>query len=204
MLFRSGENPFAEGEIIPYIPRFAGGETEINRGALRGSAMHRAVECLPIVKLAGNKNLDQELDIWIAKIVEKGLMTEEMRLLLNKGKLERFYQSTLALRMKKAEERKELYLEQPFVMGRPADEIEKDGSDTMVLIQGIIDAFFLEDQEIVLLDYKTDIVKSEKELADRYQRQLEWYQRALEDNLGMKVKEKLIYSFCLEKVISVL
>ncbi len=199
-----GENPFAEGEIIPYIPRFAGGETEINRGALRGSAMHRAVECLPIVKLAGNKNLDQELDIWIAKIVEKGLMTEEMRLLLNKGKLERFYQSTLALRMKKAEERKELYLEQPFVMGRPADEIEKDGSDAMVLIQGIIDAFFLEDQEIVLLDYKTDIVKSEKELADRYQRQLEWYQRALEDNLGMKVKEKLIYSFCLEKVISVL
>jgi len=166
--------------------------------------MHRAVECLPIVKLAGNKNLDKELDIWIAKIVEKGLMTEEMRLLLNKGKLERFYQSTLALRMKKAEERKELYLEQPFVMGRPADEIEKDGSDTMVLIQGIIDAFFLEDQEIVLLDYKTDIVKSEKELADRYQRQLEWYQRALEDNLGMRVKEKLIYSFCLEKVISVL
>ncbi len=72
------------------------------------------------------------------------------------------------------------------------------------MIQGIIDAFFLEDQEIVLLDYKTDIVKSEKELADRYQRQLEWYQRALEDNLGMKVKEKLIYSFCLEKVISVL
>ena len=199
-----GENPFAEGEIIPYIPRFAGGETEINRGALRGSAMHRAVECLPIVKLAGNKNLDQELDIWIAKIVEKGLMTEEMRLLLNKGKLERFYQSTLALRMKKAEERKELYLEQPFVMGRPADEIEKDGSDTMVLIQGIIDAFFLEDQEIVLLDYKTDIVKSEKELADRYQRQLGGYQRALEDNGIMRVKEKLIYSFCLEKVISVL
>ena len=199
-----GENPFAEEEIIPYIPKFAGGESEVNRGALRGSAMHRVVECLPIEKLAGNENLDQELDGQIAEIVEKGLMTEEMRLLLNKEKLKHFYQSDLALRMKRAADRKELYLEQPFVMGRPADEIEKDGSDTMVLIQGIIDVFFLENQEIVLLDYKTDSVKSEKELVDRYRKQLELYQRALEDNLGMKVKEKLIYSFSLEKTILVL
>ncbi len=199
-----GENPFAKEAVIPYIPKFAGGESEVNRGALRGSAMHRAVECLPIVKLAGNETLDQELDIRIAEIAEKGLITEELRLLLNKEKLKHFYQSSLALRMKAAEERGELYIEQPFVMGRPADEIEKDGSDTMVLIQGIIDAFFLENREIVLLDYKTDFVKSEKELVDRYRRQMELYQEALEDNLGMKVKEKLIYSFCLEKVIYVL
>ena len=166
--------------------------------------MHRVVECLPIVELAGNEKLDQELDGYIAEVVEKGLMTEEMRLLLNKEKLKHFYQSDLALRMKGAADREELYLEQPFVMGRPADEIEKDGSDTMVLIQGIIDAFFLENQEIVLLDYKTDSVKSEKELVDRYRKQLELYQRALEDNLRMKVKEKLIYSFSLEKTIAVL
>ena len=62
-------------------------------------------------------------------------------MLLNKKRLEAFVVSGLALRMKAAAERGELYLEQPFVMGRPADEIEGDGSSTMVLVQGIMDAF---------------------------------------------------------------
>ena len=163
--------------------------------------MHRVVECLPVMQLAGNESLDQALKIEIEKIVEKGLMTEEMRSLLSLEKLKHFYQSPLAERMKAAAERGELHLEQPFVMGRPADEIERDGSDTMVLIQGIIDAFFIEEQEIVLLDYKTDFVKKEEELICRYQKQLELYQTALEQNLGMKVKEKLMYSFCLEKTV---
>lgn len=194
---------FAKEVVIPYIPRFVGGETEVNRGALRGSAMHRAVECLSVMQLAGNESLDQALKIEIEKIVENGLMTEEMRSLLSLEKLKHFYQSPLAERMKAAAERGELHLEQPFVMGRPADEIEGDGSDTMVLIQGIIDAFFIEEQEIVLLDYKTDFVKKEEELICRYQKQLELYQTALEQNLGMKVKEKLMYSFCLEKTVLV-
>ena len=195
------DGPFAKEVVIPYIPRFAGGETGVNRGALRGSTMHRVVECLPVMQLAGNESLDQALKIEIEKIVEKGLMTEEMRSLLSLEKLKHFYQSPLAERMKAAAERGELHLEQPFVMGRPADEIERDGSDTMVLIQGIIDAFFIEEQEIVLLDYKTDFVKKEEELICRYQKQLELYQTALEQNLGMKVKEKLMYSFCLEKTV---
>ena len=103
--------------------------------------------------------------------------------------------------MKAAAKRGELSREQPFVMGRPADEVEGDGSDTMVLIQGIIDAFFIEDGEIVLLDYKTDAVRTKRALIERYQKQLDWYQKALESNLGRPVKEKVIYSFALEKAI---
>ena len=103
--------------------------------------------------------------------------------------------------MKAAKERDELYLERPFVMGRDADEVEGTGSGTMVLIQGVIDAFFLEDGEIVLVDYKTDMVRKEAELILRYERQLALYQQALECNLGRKVKEKLIYSFSLDKTV---
>ena len=99
--------------------------------------------------------------------------------------------------MIQAAKEKELYTEQPFVMGRPADEIEHDGSNTMVLIQGIIDAFFIEKDGIVLIDYKTDRVKTKEELIRRYRKQLELYQEALEQNLGKKVKEKIIYSFAL-------
>ena len=191
-------------EFTPYIPRFAGGEdTTVNQGALRGSAMHRALECLDVKTLAGSDDLEQQLEKEIIKITEKGRLTEEMRQLLRRKKLVQFYQSPLAMRMKAAAEREELFTERPFVMGQSADEIEHDGSDTMVLVQGIIDAFFIEDDEIVLLDYKTDVINSAEELKNRYQKQLDLYQCALEANLGKKVKEKLLYSFYLDAVVEV-
>ena len=71
----------------------------------------------------------------------------------------------------------------------------------MVLIQGIIDAYFEEDGEIVVLDYKTDRVQTEAELKDRYQEQLRLYTRALEQITQKKVKEQIIYSFTLGKEI---
>ena len=71
----------------------------------------------------------------------------------------------------------------------------------MVLIQGIIDAYFEEDGEIIVLDYKTDRVQTEAELKDRYQEQLRLYTKALEQITRKKVKEQIIYSFTLCKEI---
>lgn len=184
-----------------YIPHFAGGTDTVNDGAIRGSAMHRAVECLPISSLSGCQNLQEEIRKETQKLVASGKMTEDMEQRLNYNKLIHFYESPLAQRMKRAAEQGGLYVEKPFVMGKTADEIEGDGSDTMVLIQGIIDAYFEEDGGIVLLDYKTDVVKSAGQLAARYREQLNLYQEALEKNLGKPVKEKLIYSFYLEQTI---
>ena len=72
-----------------------------------------------------------------------------------------------------------------------------------VLVQGIIDAYFVEDGEIVLVDYKTDRVRrgQEQKLIDLYHVQLEDYAQALERMTGKKVKEKIIYSFTLQKEI---
>ena len=72
-----------------------------------------------------------------------------------------------------------------------------------VLVQGIIDAYFLEEEEIVLVDYKTDKVRpgEEKRLIELYHIQLEDYARALERLLNKKVKETYIYSFTLGKAI---
>lgn len=195
------EKKSTQEEAVPYIPRFAGGESDTNQNLLRGTAMHRAAAFLPVEILAGSKNLEKDLDLWIEKIVAKGQLTEEMRQLLRKDKLMLFYQSKLALRMKEAAKRKELYVEKPFVMGRTADEIEGDGSDALILVQGIVDAFFIEKEEIVLLDYKTDAVHTSSDLVRRYQRQLELYEEAIRDNLGRKIKEKFIYSFHLNREI---
>ncbi len=68
-------------------------------------------------------------------------------------------------------------------------------------MQGMIDLFFGDDVEIVLLDYKTDWVHNEEELVKRYQIQLDYYQEALEKSLGKRVKERLIYSFALGREI---
>ena len=72
-----------------------------------------------------------------------------------------------------------------------------------VLLQGIIDAYFQEGDSLVLVDYKTDFVKRPEELEKRYQIQLLSYQMALERLTGKKVKEKLIYSFCLNQEVTV-
>jgi len=68
-----------------------------------------------------------------------------------------------------------------------------------MLVQGIIDVCFEEDGELVVLDYKTDKIWSEQKLLDKYQSQLEYYARALEQITGKKVREKIIYSFTMQK-----
>ena len=73
-----------------------------------------------------------------------------------------------------------------------------------VLLQGIIDAFIVEDDGIILVDYKTDRVKSEEELRERYQKQIMLYSDALEAILGKKVKRRVLYSFYLGKEVEIL
>lgn len=91
--------------------------------------------------------------------------------------------------MKRAAQDKKLYREQPFVMKVDRKELDASWSgDETVLVQGIIDAYFLEDEDIVLVDYKTDrIVRGEEnKLIERYKTQLEDYASALERMLHKK------------------
>ena len=73
----------------------------------------------------------------------------------------------------------------------------------MVLVQGIIDVYFEEDGELVVLDYKTDRVRRAEELLERYKLQLDYYAEVLEKVTEKRVKEKMIYSFTLQKEIEV-
>ncbi len=181
-----------------YVPAFMEGIQEENQGAKRGTAMHRVLECYDFTKEP------EELETQLAWMLEEKLVEEEMLELVNKKVLKSFLVSSLAGRMQKAARDGKLYREKPFVMGEKAkDVLESSESDEMVLIQGIIDVFFEDENEMVLLDYKTDRIKEEKELAERYRTQIELYQKAIERATGKKVKERLLYSFCLEQVVEV-
>lgn len=120
-----------------------------------------------------------------------------------KKEIMEFLNTNVGKRMQNAARgQKHFTCEQPFVLGVDAKEFYPDQKKgEMVLIQGIIDAYFEEDGEIIVLDYKTDRVQTEAELKDRYQEQLRLYTKALEQIIRKKVKEQIIYSFTLCKEI---
>ena len=107
-------------------------------------------------------------------------------------------------RMREAAGNQRLYKEQPFVLGTDAREMYPDEVEgELILVQGIIDVYFEEEDGLVVLDYKTDRVKSAGELKEKYHAQLDYYARALEQITGKHVKEKIIYSFALREEIKV-
>lgn len=195
---------YPEEEIVPYIPRFMQ-DTEPVSGAARGTAYHRALECLDFSGLYHSERVKEEL----ARLVEEGRMTKEQADAVRPYDIYAFAKSDLAKRMTAARARQAFHAEQPFVIRMPANELEIGcESEEPVLIQGIIDAFFYEknekgEEEIVVVDYKTDYVKSGGELLEKYKKQLDYYEIALKRLTGKRVKEKVIYSFCLKSEIPV-
>ena len=81
----------------------------------------------------------------------------------------------------------------------PVSSIENTEFDDNVLIQGIADCVFEEHGELVLVDYKTDVVSSENELLDKYKNQIAFYRRSVSKTLNKPVKEAMLYSFYLDK-----
>lgn len=120
--------------------------------------------------------------------------------LLNQEKLKKFLDSPLGHLFAKAYKENTLYREQHFMQEVEYEKLfPEDGGDNVekVILQGIIDAFIMEEEGIILVDYKTDRVKDGEELKNRYQKQIDLYSEALEQILGKKVKRRVLYSFSL-------
>ena len=197
---QEGEAKLFEEEIpLPYLPSFLKGEEKVS-GTLRGSAMHRMMELLDLQR----DYTTESLKAYILEMVQSGKMSDEYGEAVQPAKVLHFLKTDLAGRMKAADKAGKLYLEQPFVLGLAANRLKEEfPAGEQVLIQGIIDVFFYEEDEIVLMDYKTDVVDSPQDLIHRYRVQLEYYKEALERITQKKVKQVLIYSFYFEREIEV-
>ena len=196
---------FEEKELVPYLPRFIREEEKVS-GTARGSAYHKALELFPFAeyagrlgrKAAGGAPDPAEVKAILDRMAEEGTLLKEFREAVNPGKIAQFLESSLAARMAQAAARGRLYKEQPFVLGLPAKTLDDSfPEEETVLIQGIIDVYLEEEDGLVVADYKTDSVTRPQELINRYQVQLDYYARALEQLTGKKVREKIIYSFAL-------
>ena len=132
------------------------------------------------------------------------ILEEEELALIHKEQLETFLSSDLGECFKKAYLEKRLFREKHFMRALDYQSLFPDGrAEEDVLLQGIIDAFIVEDDGIILVDYKTDRVKNEEELRERYQKQIMLYSNALEAILGKKVKRRVLYSFSLGKEVEI-
>ena len=197
------EAVYFEPDIVPLVPRFIEEKKETEEaftGSARGTAYHRVMECLEYNKTDSAQLLKEQIDA----LVQSKKMSEAEAECIRISDIQSFVNGTLGQRMKAAALSGLLFREQPFVISRSAAEIDEAwDSQERVLVQGIIDAYFLEGDEIVLVDYKTDRVRrgEEQKLVDLYHTQLEDYAQALQRMTGRRVKEKYIYSFTLKKEI---
>lgn len=182
------------------VPRFLQEKKEMPLvGASRGTAVHKLMEELSFEE-AEKKGLLAAVD----SLISDGKYQREHKDILPIRKIQELLESTLGKRLLQAEKAGNLHKEAQFMIGVPMREMEPETeSEELVLLQGVIDLYMEEEDELVLLDYKTDQVKKGEEqiLVARYHSQLDWYQRALEQMTGKKVKEKIIYSFTLGKAI---
>ena len=190
-----------QADIIPLVPRFIEAEQEDITGADRGNAYHRVMECLDFTKLDSKECIANQLEL----LHDNKAIDDITKAVVSLEDIWQFANSHLGQRMKVAAANHQLYKEQPFVMSVPAT--EKDSSfsaEDTILVQGIIDVFFYEGDNIIVADYKTDKVKvgDEEKLTEKYSKQLEYYANAIERITGKKVTEKIIYSFTLVTEIS--
>lgn len=175
-------------------PQALQSEEDVLTGAQWGTLMHEAMQWLPLAKYT-QASLTKELDA----LVTKGTFTEEERNLLSDTSLYKFFSSNLGKRLINA---KRIERELPFSMlfeGKRVYDTLEDGEN--LFLQGIIDTAFEEDGEWVLVDYKTDRVKSGEDLIKRYKIQMDLYKEALQRLTGMPVKACYIYSFRLHDAI---
>ncbi len=196
--------PFEETESAEYIPKFAK-EAEEVKGTDRGTAYHNLLQLLnfgDFVKITGDADYREELKKQILRIEESGKMSPEAIEKVNSGKIVAFLKTDTAKDMGIAEETGLLYREQPFVIGMKASEIDAEFPETeTILVQGVIDVYYIKDGSVTILDYKTDRVEEDSELVRRYKTQLDYYGAAIGRLTGKPVKEKLIYSFALNKIV---
>lgn len=188
----------AERSITFEKPKFLQEEKEEKiTSAQKGTLVHLCMQ-----KLNPKEQYDlQKIKELIQDLQLKQIITEKEADSINPYKILEFTKSKIWGQLKAA---KEIYKEKPFYINIPAKEIYEQEIEEDILVQGIIDLYYIDkDDNLVLVDYKTDYVEkvNENQLVEKYKTQLELYKKALEEALHRKVKEMYIYSVYLGKEI---
>ena len=166
-------------------------------GAAKGIATHT------FIQFADYEKAKADTDGEIERLRLKGLLSDEQAKAIDRGQIKNFFESELARRILSSEL---VMREKKFTIEVPISEIypeTQDITDEKMMIQGIADCAFLEDGELVVVDYKTDRLDSEELFCEKYSSQVTLYKKALSLCTDYNVKQTLLYSFHLSKQIEV-
>ena len=170
-------------------PKFLAGKTALT-GAERGTALHLVMQDLDFFCEPNEQSVREQIE----KLRAQRKLTDEQANAVDVHAIVRFLRSDLAVRIRKSEQVEREYR---FSLLRPVRDFSSLDADDSVLLQGVVDCFFEEDGELVVVDFKTDHVSCAQldERAEYYRPQLEAYSMALTRVMGKKVKEKVLYFF---------
>ena len=170
-------------------PKFLAGKTALT-GTERGTALHLVMQDLDFFCEPNEQSVRAQIEAMRAQ----RKLTEEQAKAADVHAIVRFLRSDLAARIRKS---KQVEREYRFSLLRPVRDFSSLDADDSVLLQGVVDCFFEEDGELVVVDFKTDHVSRAQldERAEHYRPQLEVYSMALTRVMGKKVKEKVLYFF---------
>ena len=173
-------------------PRFIREKTGLT-AAERGTALHLAMQYIEFDKCATEDGISSELQ----RLVAMGWLSDMQAAAIDINKIKRFFESDIGKRLLKAENVKREF---KFSLLYPAESFFPGGGEDKILLQGIVDCFFEENGELVVIDFKTDYVTADtlEEKTNSYAPQIAWYSEALERITGKPVKERIIYFFALD------
>ena len=164
--------------------------------AERGTALHTYMQFARYEDACLNPGQERE------RLVEEGFLTKEQGDAVELLRVSKFFAGKLGKRILSS---KNVMRETRFMAELPAKEVKPELTGEMaeepVVLQGVVDCIFEENDGLVLVDYKTDRIREPEELWKRYETQLKLYARAVSDMMGMRVKECLLYSFYLNRAV---
>lgn len=185
---------YGKKDFIPPLrkPSFLESKPEPTAAEI-GTAYHLLMENLSFARSAKEQLED---------LVKNGTIPKEAAEKISTEKIQEFMESSLGQRMKKAV----LYREAPFMMKLPANEVlplvEVD-TEEKIAVQGIIDCYFIEKDTVVIVDYKTDKYENPQDIAEKYKKQLELYEKAIKMKFSDKKIQKYLYLFYKNDIIEI-
>ncbi|VIF49707.1 ATP-dependent nuclease subunit A (ATP-dependent helicase addA) [Clostridioides difficile] len=202
-------NTIFEQKVILKKPLFIQNEEEREKisGAERGTIVHLVMEALDLKNVSNVNDIKSQ----IRGFVSKGIITEKQASIVNPYKIYKFFESNIGKRMLNAElinreksiyaqvNMKDIYIYEKLIN----NDDKKLYDEESVMLRGIVDAYFEEDNQIVLVDYKTDFVNEENinQIIEKYKKQLDLYADIIETLTGKSVKEKCIYLFGVDEAV---
>jgi ATP-dependent helicase/nuclease subunit A len=167
----------------------------------RGTLMHMVMQNVDLRRVSSYDEINNQ----IKELVNREFIRAEEASSIDINKILKFFSSTLGERMKKS---KKVFREVPFIISINSTELYKNlpkdvYENEKILLQGVIDCYFEEDDELVLLDYKTDYIDDLDKVKEKYSVQIQYYKNALQRLTGKNVKNKYLYLFYNDEIVEI-